>query len=256
MIDIHCHILPGVDDGPESNYKSIDLARLAVEQGIHTIVATPHHIPGSYSNTREEILRKVDNFNEQLKSEKVPLTVLPGQETRISGTLIEELDQGDILTLNDKLSSMLIEFPKDHVPKYTEKLFYDLQLKGISPIIVHPEQNLEILEDPEVLYQLIKKGAYAQVDAESVAGKLGRTAKRFTHDLIKAKQVQFIGSNARDMTKRSFKMNLALKEIKKSFGNETINMFMVNAEKVIKGEPVFKEEPDRLKKVKKFVLFK
>ncbi|MBM7690768.1 protein-tyrosine phosphatase [Peribacillus deserti] len=256
MIDIHCHILPGVDDGPESNYKSIDLARVAVQQGIHTIVATPHHIPGSYTNTREEIIRKVNSFNEQLKSEKISLTVLPGQEPRISGTLMEQLEQGDILTLNDKQSSLLIEFPKDHVPKYTEKLFYDLLLKGISPIIVHPEQNLEILENPEVLYQLIKRGAYAQVDAESVAGKIGRKAKKFSLELIKAKQVQFIGSNAHNTTKRSFKMEQALKELKKGFGNDMIDMFMVNAEKAISGEPVFKEEPDRVKKVKTFALFK
>ncbi|WP_409295954.1 tyrosine-protein phosphatase [Peribacillus sp. SCS-26] len=255
MIDIHCHILPGMDDGPENNYKSLDLARAAVEEGLHTIVATPHYPYGGHENSRDVILRKVGSYNKMLKNEKIALKVLPGQEVRISGTLLDELERGELLTVNDKMGALLIQFPKDHVPKYTERLFYDLQMKGIAPIIASPEQNLEIIENPEVLYQLIKKGAYAQVNAESAAGRLGRTIKKLTHELLGSGQAQFLGSNAHNSVKQNFKMQAALKEIKRNLYEDTVDMLISNAEQLISGEPVYKEEPERIKKVRKFRMF-
>lgn len=150
MIDIHCHILPGIDDGPKTIEESILMAKEAVNQGINTIIATPHHRNNSYVNEKESILRIVREFNEILQNEQIPLEILPGQETRIFGEILEDYKKEEILTLNNS-NYLFIEFPTSTVPRYAERLLYDIQLEGLIPIIVHPERNKEILENPIIL---------------------------------------------------------------------------------------------------------
>src|SRR5437016_1701574 len=100
LIDIHSHILPYVDDGAQSVEDAVNIARLAVAEGITKIIATPHHQNGVFFNTKQDILERVIELNHVLRNENIPLEVLPGQETRIYGELLEDFEKGDILTLN------------------------------------------------------------------------------------------------------------------------------------------------------------
>src|SRR5699024_1607568 len=100
MIDIHSHILPGVDDGAQTEADSIEMAKTAVEQGIHTIIATPHHINGKYENSRENIEKQVYILSGLFENEAIPLTVLAGQEVRINGDMIDDLENGELLPLH------------------------------------------------------------------------------------------------------------------------------------------------------------
>jgi protein-tyrosine phosphatase len=257
MIDIHCHILPNVDDGPKTIQDSIEMAKQAVKEGIKTIIATPHHRNEKYENHHQTIFRKVEEFNSVLKKEKIELNVLVGQEPRIFGELIEGLQAGEIGTVNHegKGKYVLVELPSGHVPRYTNQLVFDMQLKGYIPVIVHPERNQEIIENPEVLYQLVKKGALTQVTASGVTGHFGKTIKKFTHQLIEANLIHFIASDAHNTTSRGFKMLEAYHTIEKSFGNEMVYLFRENAELLVKGQSVHKEVPERVKRKKLLGLF-
>ncbi|MFP7299087.1 tyrosine-protein phosphatase [Neobacillus niacini] len=254
MIDLHSHILPGIDDGAQSLSESIEMARKAVEQGIHKIVATPHHLNNTYENPKQSILAKVKELNEALLEEKIELEVVPGQEVRIHGEMLEGYAAGEILPVNHT-PYILVEFPSNHVPRYTEKLFYDLQMKGLIPVIVHPERNREVIERPELLYQLVKKGALTQITAASICGDFGKKIRNFSLQLIEANQTHFIASDAHNIRNRSFKMREAFGVIGQKYGNELVYYFEENAALVIGGKHVYKEDPERIKRKKLFNLF-
>lgn len=157
MIDIHSHILPELDDGAGNIKESVEMARKAVEQGITDIIATPHYYKGKYDNDKEKVERKTWQLNRVLDELDIPLKVWPGQEIRISDELLEDYDNNSVMALNGS-QYMLLELPSNHVPRYTERLIYDLQMKRITPIIAHPERNLEIIRNPHLLEELIWKG--------------------------------------------------------------------------------------------------
>jgi protein-tyrosine phosphatase len=254
MIDLHCHILPNVDDGPKDLVESVEMAKEAVRQGIKTIIATPHHRNEKYENHGQTIFRRVEELNRILKNEKIDLTVLPGQETRIFGEMVEGLETGEILPLNQG-KYVLVELPSGHVPRYTGQLMFDIQLKGFVPVIVHPERNQEIMENPEVLYQLVKKGALTQVTASSVTGHFGKTIKKFTHQLLEANLTHFIASDAHNTTSRGFKMDEAYSTVEKVFGSDFVYMLRENSEMILTSKSVYRESPFRVKKKKILGLF-
>ncbi|MGF6953414.1 protein-tyrosine phosphatase [Neobacillus sp. B4I6] len=254
MIDLHCHILPGVDDGARDLSESIEMAKKAVEQGIHTIIATPHHLNNRYENPKQTIIDRVRELNKILLDEKIDLNVLPGQETRIYGEMVEGYETGEILPI-DNTQYVLVEFSSSHVPRYTEKLFYDLQMKGLIPVIVHPERNQEIIERPELLYKLVKKGALTQVTAASVCGDFGKKIKTFSLQLIEANLIHFIASDAHNTSNRTFKMREAFSIIQAKYGNDMVYLLEENGELMIEGSHVYKEVPERIKKKKFFKIF-
>ncbi|MGM0877168.1 MAG: tyrosine-protein phosphatase [Bacillota bacterium] len=251
MIDIHSHILPGVDDGAQTVEDAINMAKLAVEEGITRIIATPHHQNGKYINRKQDILERVIELNRVLQKENIPLEVLPGQETRIYGELLEDLERGNILTLNHT-NYLFIELPSGHVPRYTEKLLFDVQLRGLTPVIVHPERNAEVMENPDKLLNLVKKGSLTQVTAGSLTGHFGKKIQKFSMQLIEANMAHFISSDAHNTSTRSFRMRESISEIDKEFGSQAVYYFQENAELLMQGQAVYKQEPSQIKR-KKFL---
>src|SRR5699024_6292190 len=133
MIDIHAHILTGIDDGPRDEQGSLDMAIEAVEQGITTVVATPHHKNRTYENEAASIEKNTTIFQNLLNEQGIPLTVLPGQESRIHGSMVEGLEEGTVLPLNHT-NFVHVEMPSDSVPRYAQTLLYDIQRAGYIPI--------------------------------------------------------------------------------------------------------------------------
>jgi protein-tyrosine phosphatase len=254
VVDLHCHILPGVDDGAKNLSESIAMAKVAVQQGIRTIVATPHHLNNQYENSKQMILERVQELNKALIKEKIDLLILPGQEVRIYGEFVEGYESGEILPVNHT-QYVLVEFSSSHVPRYTEALFYDMQNKGLVPVIVHPERNQEIIENPEILYNLVKKGALSQVTAASVVGRFGKKIKNFSLQLIEANLTHFIASDAHNTGSRTFNLREAFDLVHTKYGNEMVYLFEENAELLIEGSNVYKEVPERIKRKKLFGIF-
>ena len=254
MIDIHSHILPSLDYGAKTMEDSLEMARLAVREGIETIVATPHHKNGVYENEKATILPSIDLFQKQLEINQIPLTVLPGQEVRIYGELLEEWEQGSIQTINDT-PYILIEFPSNHIPRYAKTLFFELLNKGLYPILVHPERNAAIMENPNLLYDFAQMGVASQLTSGSITGKFGKKIKKISNDLVAANLIHFIASDAHNVTSRQFWMNEARDEIEKQFGMSQLYYFEENARFVIEGQPIMREMPQQVRQRKFLGLF-
>ncbi|ENQ3111485.1 tyrosine protein phosphatase [Bacillus sp. JAS102] len=255
MIDMHCHILPNVDDGANTLIDSLEMARWAVAEGIHTIIATPHHKNGKYVNERTEVIYKVERLNDELQRENIPLKVLPGQEVRLYGNLLEEYESGKVMTLNETNKYMLIEFPANHVPHYAEQLLYELKLKRITPVIAHPERNAEFRERPDKLYDIVKKGALTQVTAGSLIGKFGREINKFSLQLVEHNLTHVIASDAHNTTTRGFNLNKAYERIQKEFGTNVMHGLKGAPALLISGQPIVKYEANRIQRKKLFGIF-
>ena len=253
MIDIHCHILPGIDDGAKTLDESVQMAQAAVAQGIETIIATPH-FNYHYNNEKAAILEQTAAFNKQLTEQNIPLTVLPGQEIRIYGEVVQDYQSGKLVSLAET-NYLMIELPSGHVPRFTERVLYELQLEGVIPVIVHPERNQEIVQNPNLLYRLVKNGALTQITAASLCGGFGKNIKRFTQQLIEANLTHFIASDAHNVTTRSCKMAQAIELLEKKCGSGTVYYFTENAHLLVKGSAVQREIPHRIKKRKLWGIF-
>ena len=252
LIDIHCHILPGIDDGAKTIEDSIDMAKTAVADGITTIIATPHHQNGRYINGKSSIIERIKEVNDQLTQHNIPLTILPGQEPRIYGELIEDYQKDEILTLNNGGKYVMIELPSSQVPRYTEQLLFDIQLQGLNPIIVHPERNAQIMEQPDILYNFVKKGALTQVTASSVTGHFGKKIQKFSNQLIEANLTHFIASDAHNVNGRTFRLSEAYDLIENQYGVDMIYFFTENAQYLVDRQMVDRGEPEKVRR-KKFL---
>ncbi|MBY6037193.1 tyrosine protein phosphatase [Fictibacillus nanhaiensis] len=252
MIDIHSHILPGIDDGAQTMEDAIVMAEAAVEEGITHLYATPHHRNGRFENERASIEQEIERFKQELNKREIPLNILAGQEIRLYKELIEDLEQGYLLPLHNKVNYLLIELPSSSVPAYAADILYELILRNYHPIIVHPERNSEILENPDLLYDFILSGALTQITANSIVGNFGKKIMNFSHDLIHANMAHFIASDAHNTTSRGFHLAEAYEVIQNRYGIEARYYLQENAEHVMKGESILIQQPSHIRK-KKFL---
>lgn len=252
MIDMHSHILHGIDDGAQAPEDSLAMAEAAIADGISTIVATPHHKNGAFDNYKSDIESYVANLNILFKAHDIALTVLPGQEVRVYGEILDDIANDEILTVNHS-KYIMIEFPTSSVPRYANKLFYDIQLAGYTPVIVHPERNQVLLADHGKMYEFVRNGALTQITAGSVIGKFGKEVQEFTHQLIAANLTHLVATDAHNITTRGFNLQEAYAEISKKFGVDTHYMFIENAHLLIDDMNLNRFEPSMIKKKKKFL---
>lgn len=255
MVDLHCHLLPGIDDGSKSMGISLRLAREAVANGVTHALLTPHHMNGRYVNHKKDVLRLTDEFRTQLKVHHIPLTVFPGQEVRINGQLLQALDKDDILFADTGNRYLMLEFPDDDVPHYTNQMLFELQQREITPVIVHPERNTMIMKKPELLLQMLENGCLAQLTASSYVGTFGKKVERFSRQLIAAGQGYVFASDAHDLPGRKYEMRQAFEKLTQEFGNDLADRYQQNARKIINGEDVPLNKLQPIKKKKHFWLF-
>jgi len=255
MIDIHCHILPGLDDGAQTNEEALQMALAAESEGITHILATPHHKNRTYNNPKSVSLEAAQELNAFFQSEGLSLQILPGQEARIFGEVLEDYHNGEILTVNDNGKYLLVEFPSNHVPRYTERLFFDLQVAGITPVIVHPERNSEIIQTPEIIYNLVNGGALTQVTAASLIGKFGKKISQFSHQLVEHGLTHLLASDAHNTTTRGFCLREAYEMLGDTYGDSLRLEFEENAGHLIHGENLYVNPPERIKQKKFLGLF-
>ncbi|MFD1851245.1 tyrosine-protein phosphatase [Oceanobacillus bengalensis] len=255
MIDLHCHILPGLDDGAKSITESLAMGKEAEKEGIEKIVATPHFLHGTQLNSSEVIIEAVHELNEHFKREGIQVEVLPGQEITVYENMISDLKNGTLLPINQTTTYVFIELPMNHIPNDMTELLFDMQIEGYKPIIVHPERHAGFRENPDKLYRMVKAGALTQITAGSLVGKFGKEAEHFSHQLIEANLTSFIASDAHHTKKRGFQIRNAFKQVKKRYGNEKVYQLMENSEAVVNGQPIYAEMPERITTKKKWTLF-
>ena len=196
MIDVHFHCLPGIDDGPADWDQAVALCRAAADEGTTTIVATPHVLRGAWLNEDRRARRAlVDELNAKLGGSP---RVVEGCEYFFSGDAVElwELgDEGPLTAINNG-TCLLVEFPATILPSSAEAVLFELALKGVRPLIAHPERNLVLAVEPEKLRRFIDLGALAQITAGSILGRFGAGAARAAAEMLKLGLVAVVASDA------------------------------------------------------------
>jgi protein-tyrosine phosphatase len=195
LVDIHCHLLPGIDDGAADEAESLAMARLAVVDGVSTIIATPHQL-GHYDHNRpDEIRRRTAAIEWKLGSEGLPLRVLAGAEVRVEPGLVEGLERGDVLTLGDHGRHVLLELPHElYLP--IGPLLDGLTRRQLVGILAHPERNFGILRRPDVLAPLVAAGCLMQITAGSLCGSFGPECQRLAERMLRDGLVHFVATDA------------------------------------------------------------
>ncbi len=248
LVDIHNHILPGLDDGPNSMEEATLLATNAVANGITHIIATPHHCNGEYMNVSSVVKEAVDHLNKELIDKAIPLEVLPGQEVHLNISILDDLNN-DLLTLADSGKYILIELPRNHIPIFTLEILFNIQLRGLIPIIVHPEKNSVLRKDKQKLYELVSRGSLVQITASSLIGIHGRALKKYTKDLIKHNLVHFISSDAHHYKKRPFLLKDAYQYVRKKISEDYEMYYRENAKHVLFGTEFRPMQPISFNKI-------
>jgi protein-tyrosine phosphatase len=195
FVDIHCHLLPDLDDGAAGLDDALAMAEMAVADGIGTIVATPHQLGNHAKNSGEMIRAAAVRFQRFLDGRRVPLRVLPGADVRIEPDLLQKIRRGEVLTLADRRRHVLLELPHDvYLP--LDRLLAELASAGLAGILSHPERNVGILKRPGVLRRLVEQGCLMQVTAGSLTGAFGPEIQKFTESLIQQGIVHIVSTDA------------------------------------------------------------
>ncbi len=250
MIDIHCHILPGVDDGSKSLEESIKMAQIASEQGIRKIVNTSHYHPEFDYIKGQELLQEKDKFNEVLKQNNIDIEVLIGNEIYYSNDLIKKLDDLDFFTINDS-KYILIEAPPTDFPKDLCNTVIELKEKGYIAILAHVERYIEVQENIELIYDAINAGAIIQINSLSILGKSGKELQKTCGELISRNMVHVVGTDAHSSRRRSPIFLDAYKYIQEKYSKDIADdLFINNSSCIINNEKLNIKTPCQ-KEIKK-----
>lgn len=201
MIDLHAHVLPGVDDGPVTWDETLALVRAAAGAGVTAMAATPHMLPdGPWANERDRILPLVDELRRRVEREGLGVDIVPGGEVYVVPDAAERVRKGKAMTYGDAGRYMLLELPPSHVPPYLERVLFELRVTGVTPIIAHPERYDVVQRDPDIVWEWHERGALLQLNVGSLplAGPLGRTARA----LLAMGAVHLLASDAHGVDKR------------------------------------------------------
>lgn len=201
MIDIHCHILPGLDDGPKTLEESVGMCRIAAGDGIRTIVATPHFKPGSFEHAPALVREKIQTLNDALRAGSIDIRIVPGADVSVTPELKQHFGAFDYLTLNKTGKYFLAEF-SDVVPPRWEAFLFSFLDRGITPIITHPERNRWFSGHRPALYSFVSRGGMLQITAQSLAGALGPEVRNFCEFLLRHDLVHVLATDAHSLVER------------------------------------------------------
>jgi protein-tyrosine phosphatase len=200
MIDLHTHVLPGVDDGPPDVDSSLALARAAIEDGVSTMVATPH-VSSRYPNTLARIEEGVGELNLALARAELPLAIVPGAEVALSE--LDRLSDDDLRGLSlGGAGHLLVESPYVKDVPSLEAVLFDLEMRGVRPILAHPERSPVFQSNPTRLARLVQRGVLSSITAGSLGGRFGGRVRSLSIQLLAQGLVHSVASDAHDLDRR------------------------------------------------------
>lgn len=236
MIDLHCHILPGIDDGPSDPAVSMTMARIAAADGITRIVASPHF--SSNGDLSTDRIREVClGLGIMIRQEGLPLELVPAADVRLTYELSALIEAGSVPVINGS-RYFLLELP-DLIPPNVENLLFAAKVKGYAPVITHPERNYSLLASPEKADALRKADVLFQVTAMSITGGFGPAVKSYSRMLLQRGYVDFIATDAHDDVNRAPVLSAAREEVAGMLGSKkTDRIFYSNPEAVLENREV------------------
>lgn len=201
MIDLHCHILPGIDDGASDLGVSLDIARASVADGVSVVACTPHILPGVYQNSGPQIRRAVTQLQEALDLESIPLRLVTGADNHMVAGFADGIQSGHLLSLADS-RYVLVEPPHHVAPPRLEDFFFKLLVAGYVPVLTHPERLSWIKAHYAVIQRLAQAGVWMQITAGSLTGSFGRTALYWAQRMLDDRCVHILATDAHDLRRR------------------------------------------------------
>lgn len=232
MIDIHAHILPGLDDGAANMYTSLEMAALAVESGVEVIVATPHSVePGREKNYwSPKLAQAIRDFRRELERAGIPLIVAPGMEILGTPEVPGLLAERRLIGLNDSRYP-LIEFAFFDFASESTEILEEILAQGMRPVVAHPERYRYVQEDPRLLNLWVEMGCLLQVNKGSLLGRFGRREQRLALELVDRGFAHVVASDAHSHDRRTTWMGEVREVLREEFSPET-------AERLLEGHPL------------------
>lgn len=204
LVDLHCHYLPGVDDGADNLRQGLALVHAAAVNGISRIVLTPHVHPGRYHNTATSLQVHFDAFERAVREQRLPVKLALAAEVRFSDELFIQVERGDIPLIHGLGGSrvMLLEFPHSHVPERWRLVVQWLVRRGITPMVAHPERNKDVMRNPQLAADMARAGCLLQVTAAALLGGFGERARQIAEALLREGFATIIATDAHNLNHR------------------------------------------------------
>ncbi|MEZ5899146.1 MAG: CpsB/CapC family capsule biosynthesis tyrosine phosphatase [Hyphomicrobiaceae bacterium] len=201
MIDLHCHILPGIDDGAADEAISLQMAAAFLNDGVTTVACTPHILPGLYQNSGPRIREAVSRLQQSLDAEGIPLRLVPGADNHVVPDFVPGLKSGHLLTLGDS-RYVLVEPPHHIAPPRMEELFFNILVGGYVPILTHPERLTWLASQYSTIGRLAQAGVWMQITAGSLTGAFGKSARYWGEKMLDEGLVHLLATDAHDVVRR------------------------------------------------------
>ena len=245
MIDIHSHIMPGIDDGALDTYHTLEMARLAAESGVTNIVATPHcNIPGMFDNYfGKEYIDAFYTASQAIKDEGIPVKLHPGMEVFATYDLPDLIVNGKIMPLNQS-RYILIEFAFDEEPEFADDLLKRVVEVGARPVIAHVERYKFVQEIPQIIYFWRRRGYVIQANKGSFLGRFGRKTEETAYSLLRHNLISVIASDAHSPYRRTPFMKNEYEHLRDIYDQRTVDLlFKKNPGQICKNQSIYKLEP-------------
>lgn len=236
MIDLHTHILCGIDDGSKSIEMSREMLDIAFANGTTSIFATPHVIEAYNKPSWDLLVDKSKELQQIAETEKIDINIFPGAEIQMNWELLAEIGEQGAYCLNGG-RYVLIELPVLEIPEYADEFFYRLMLKELTPIIAHPERNRNLMQNEVKLLEWMRKGILLQCNSGSITGAFGKQIRNNAEFLLQNKIISFIGSDAHRDKGRNTDLSEAKRIVTNMVGeNYCKEIFYINPESVLKND--------------------
>ncbi len=237
MIDLHCHLLPGVDDGSPDIETSIAMARMAAADGIQVMACTPHFMPGVYDNESTDVRVRVANLQDHINQAGIDLSVVTGSDAHIRPDFLPCLRDGRILRVNDS-RYVLFEPPHNIAPQRMEDLLFNIVVAGFVPVLTHPERLKWIETNFEIFERLVGVGVWMQITGGSLTGRFGKRPQYWAEKMLGSGMVHILATDAHNLTSRPPILSEARELAVKALGrDEADNLVLVRPVNILDDQP-------------------
>ena len=237
MIDLHCHLLPGIDDGAAELSVSLEMAKAFVADGVSVVACTPHILPGLYHNSGPQIRQATQQLQQILDREGIQLRLITGADNHVVPSFVADLRSGHLLSLADS-RYVLVEPPHHTAPPRLQDLFFNILVAGYVPILTHPERLSWIKSHYQAIQRLVEAGVWIQLTAGSLAGLFGRNARYWAERMLDEGCVHILATDAHDVSRRPPNLSLGQELASKRVGiDEATHMVVTRPLGILRNEP-------------------
>ena len=242
FVDMHCHILPGVDDGAKDPKQTYEMLKMAYDEGIRVIVATPHHHPVRGMASKAELGREFRKTKELARQIDENFHVVPGMEVYFIQEVLDQLENNELKAIG-KSHYLLVEFSPEAEATYIKGSLQQIQMRGYYPILAHVERYRCMVDNPENVDDLVDMGVTIQVNAGSIVGDGGKKIRKFVIGLMEEGLVHIVGTDAHSTKSRAPKMKKCAMQVEKLFGKDYMwEIFQENGMRILQDKKIYEGE--------------